>query len=199
MKRIDLRGQRFGRLVVLDAEPVYERTKLRWLCRCDCGSEKRVTAAALRRGKSTSCGCYLRSLYGTTNVSHGTTRGGARHPLYAVWVGMKDRCCNPNCGGYKNYGGRGIVVCERWRNDFAAFIADMGPRPSPKHTLDRYPDNDGNYEPGNVRWATAKEQANNRRQRRDALTMNIDGIDVPLRAAAALFGVKYATLWKRLQ
>jgi hypothetical protein len=70
----------------------------------------------------------LRSLYGTTNVSHGTTRGGARHPLYAVWVGMKDRCCNPNCGGYKNYGGRGIVVCERWRNDFAAFIADMGPR-----------------------------------------------------------------------
>lgn len=92
-----------------------------------------------------------------------------------------------------------VVVCERWRNDFAAFIADMGPRPSPKHTLDRYPDNDGNYEPGNVRWATAKEQANNRRQRRDALTMNIDGIDVPLRAAAALFGVKYATLWKRLQ
>lgn len=83
-------------------------------------------------------------------------------PEYGVWCRMIDRCYNPNIPSFSNYGGRGIIVCERWRHDFAAFLADVGPRPSPAHSIDRI-DNDGNYEPGNVRWATKHQQMRNTR------------------------------------
>lgn len=85
------------------------------------------------------------------------------HPLHQVWRGMVRRCHSPTATGYKNYGGRGISVCERWRYSFLAFVEDMPPRPSPEHSIDRHPDNDGNYEPGNVRWATKPEQSHNMR------------------------------------
>src|SRR5688572_5961440 len=97
---------------------------------------------------------------------HGHSRHGVpRTPEYHSWVSMKTRCYNPNCNRYERYGGRGIVVCERWRTSFVNFLADLGLRPSPKHSLDRI-DSNGNYEPGNVRWATDAEQQNNRNPRR---------------------------------
>jgi hypothetical protein len=100
----------------------------------------------------------------TMKIKHGFTRVGKHAPEYAVWRSMKDRCFNANRSNYKRYGGRGITVCDRWMgyNGFINFISDMGRRPSPKHSLDRYPNNDGNYEPGNCRWATMKDQSNNR-------------------------------------
>ena len=110
------------------------------------------------------------------SAESGTAKGPERHgltacgrsngtPEYAVWKMLKQRCLNPRARKYPDYGARGITVCERWRDSFVAFLADVGPRPGPGYSIDRFPDNDGNYEPGNVRWATAKEQAANRRPR----------------------------------
>lgn len=101
----------------------------------------------------------------TTNVSHGHTQSG-RSPEYACWLDIKRRCLNKKFKHFRYYGGRGIQICERWRNDFGAFLADVGERPTPRHTIDRFPNNNGNYEPGNVRWATRKEQVANRRSTR---------------------------------
>lgn len=95
-------------------------------------------------------------------TTHGHTANRKATPEYTAWLAMIDRCTNPKCVGFKRYGGRGITICERWRRDFAAFFADVGPRPAPKHSLDRK-DNNGNYEPGNVRWATRTEQNRNKR------------------------------------
>jgi hypothetical protein len=104
-----------------------------------------------------------RNRNGRNLLTHGLTRRGAVHPLYILWRGMIDRCYNPKAKNWPNYGGRGITVCARWRYDFAAFVADMGDRPSKRHTLDRFHDPAGPYEPGNCRWATWKEQTSTRR------------------------------------
>lgn len=95
-------------------------------------------------------------------TKHGNCTRAKKSPEYQSWASMLGRCCNPNRSHYHRYGGRGITVCERWQHSFQAFLEDVGPRPTPKHTLDRFPDNNGNYEPGNVRWATRKQQSRNR-------------------------------------
>lgn len=145
-------GERFGRLVVID--PSDRRAVL---CLCDCGAEARVPIKRLFNGQNKSCGCLRRE---GTSRTHGLTD----HPLYPTWQGMWARCTKPTATGYRDYGGRGITVCEPWR-DPAVFIAyietSIGPRPEGL-TLDRI-DNDGNYEPGNLRWSTFEEQARNRR------------------------------------
>lgn len=113
----------------------------------------------------------------TTNVSHGHSFRGKITPEFRCWQDIKARCLKPDHKFFEYYGGRGITICDAWKEDFAAFLAFVGPRPSPKHTIDRYPDNDGNYEPGNVRWATRKEQIDNRRSTRFVL---VNGQKLPL-------------------
>lgn len=159
LKAIDRTGARFGRLLVLSRAP-NRNSRTRWCCRCDCGVTCEVNTVELTAGKTNSCGCLREEL----RASHGHTKRGRRSPTYNSWSTMTQRCTNPDATGYALYGGRGIKVCDRWRK-FEDFLADMGERPRNK-TLDRYPDNDGDYEPGNCRWATGSEQGLNRRMLR---------------------------------
>lgn len=136
-----------------------------WLYRCRCGVEKNMLARGVLTGHARSCGCYetQRQAARTIKGKYADSTKKRLTPEYKSWEGMIGRCTNVKVKNYGNYGGRGITVCARWRSDFAAFLADVGQRPTVEHSLDRFPNNDGNYEPGNVRWATVTEQARNRR------------------------------------
>lgn len=148
--RIDLSGRRFGRLVALTYV-----NGASWICRCDCGSTVEVVGKSLREGDTKSCGCIIRDRGKAFNEM-------IRHPEYGTWIRMKHRCHSSSDVAYADYGGRGIKVCDSWRESFYAFLADVGPRPSSLHTLGRI-NNDGNYQPGNVRWETFAEQSRNKR------------------------------------
>lgn len=155
----NIAGKQFGKWRVLDHVRRYGRCKLMWHCRCDCGVERWVNAQNLHSGKTTSCGCQMSSI----SRSRFTTHGSSKTAEYKIWMAMKMRCYNQNSKAWINYGQRGIIVCERWRNSFPNFIADIGLRPSPHYSLERINVN-GNYEPSNCKWATSKEQRNNQRR-----------------------------------
>jgi hypothetical protein len=160
---IPMEGKRFGAVTVLDRDENDKRGHPRWRCRCDCGTVFTTWGASLRKGHTASCGCRWTPKPGTPGVlQHGQARDRTR--LYRIWAGMWARCKYPGATGYKYYGGRGITVCERWR-DFATFAADMGEPPTDKHTLDRR-DGNGNYDPDNCRWATRGQQQKNLRPRK---------------------------------
>jgi hypothetical protein len=158
-------GTVFGRLTVIgEAELACDRSG-RSIVQCECGTEKTVRNAKLRSGWTVSCACLSRE------KSAERCKGRSTHKLsksneHAAWASMKSRCTNINVPEYNNYGGRGIQVCDRWLNSFEAFLEDMGPRPTSQHSIDRFPNNDGNYEPSNCRWATRQEQDNNKRTNR---------------------------------
>ncbi len=162
----DLTGHVIGRWTVLKYLGTDKHGHARWDCQCLCGTRRAVLSSSLVRRISLSCGCRNREV--ATALS--TTHGKSETPEHQIWCHMRSRCHIPTDTGYHNYGGRGITVCDEWRESFAAFFEDMGERPSSEHSIDRI-DNDGNYEPGNCRWATTKEQARNTRRSR-MLTLN---------------------------
>ena len=154
-------GMQFDRLTVIGDGGHTASGAKRWLCLCRCGGEATVRSDNLNQGNATSCGCAFLELRKTEHLRHGDAiRPEAAE--YICWQNMLRRCDNPKHESYKDYGGRGIRVCERWVRSYEDFLADMGRKPSRAHSIDRV-DNDGNYEPGNCRWATRQEQRANQR------------------------------------
>jgi hypothetical protein len=166
MRRVDLAGNVFGRLTVVS----YDGTtngRVMWRCKCECGNQSSVATSNLRETAEKpvrSCGCLRRekgAMTGRSNRKHGDAV--KKTTEYIAWRKIKERCYNPAHVSWKYYGMVGITMCDRWRNSFENFLSDVGRKPSPKHSIDRWPDPYGNYEPGNVRWATWVEQRHNRR------------------------------------
>ena len=183
---VSVLGKTFNHLTVQQYDPPHLTSYVR--CLCVCGLVKTYRTWHVTHGKIRSCGCKV-----NRKTSHGESKSG-RTPEYDAWRSMLQRCRNTNSQSYSEYGGRGIKVCERWYS-FENFLADMGRRPSSKHSLDRYPNNDGNYEPGNCRWATKKEQGANRR---DTNLVTIDGVTRCFKDWASIYGIHYNTAHRRL-
>jgi len=194
--RQNLTGSRFSRLTVLGDCGRTTKNETIWRCLCDCGTQRDVRGSHLKSKNVQSCGCLARELT-SIRMKFGaplaTTHGGRHKPEYMVWRNMRVRCSSPNDAAYPRYGGRGISVAAEW-DDFAVFFRDMGPRPSPTHTLDRI-DNDGPYCAANCRWATKRQQAENRRT---TINTVVDGEMMCLKALARKNGLPYRQVHMRV-
>ena len=192
MKLIGLTGRKFGRLTVIRRLVNDKRGQTRWLCLCDCGLEKELRGSKITRGETRSCGCLIRD----THTEHGQALAGKPTPEYMIWGSIIRRTTSLKEGdpGYENYKGRGIGVCERWR-DFRNFVADMGPRPSPKHTIERVDNNEG-YSAENCRWASWVEQSRNRRSNR---LPTHKGETKCMAEWSEITGIEYGAIKSRLQ
>lgn len=191
-RKQDVTGQRFTRLVVEAEAPPNARHHRRVVCRCDCGVRKIVDLSALRVGDTQSCGCLNNERVAELTYRHGMTTG-KPSPEYQSWGNMIQRCTNPKSSMYRLYGARGIIVCDRWL-DAAAFLSDMGRKPTPRHTIERI-NSDGPYAPENCRWATPAEQSRNTSRTRK-LTLN--GETLCLTDWADRIGIRGDNLRRRL-
>lgn len=197
--RIDYVGRRFGRLIVTSEA---ERRKIsgslrrQWHCKCDCGNTLIVSHASLQSGNTKSCGCYRDHVKQTRCLTHGHARkkSGTKSHTYSIWCQMIRRCHREDDQKYYMYGARGISVCERWRENFEIFLADMGEKPE-EMSLDRV-DNDGGYDPANCRWATRKEQQRNMRTTR---WVEYQGRRMSLAEACELSGLNRGKVQGRLK
>jgi hypothetical protein len=181
---IDLTGRTdFGRWTVLSEAVGHNPKHVYWLCQCECGTQKIVRGSALTSGRSGGCKPCGKRQHGKCDT-----------PEYINWKQMRNRCLNPANGSFPEYGGRGVRVCEQW-DSFAAFLADMGPRPSPTHSIDRFPNRDGNYEPSNCRWATPREQSQNRSS---VHLITHNGVTQCIAEWSRQTGIPYGTLYGRL-
>lgn len=187
-KLIDLVGQRFGRLVVLQRAEA-GRGSVTWRCRCDCGTDAEITTAGLRHWNTSSCGCLQRERASEARRTHGQSKS----PTYRAWKAMRARCFSPSNKDYAQYGGRGITVCENWRDNFSQFLADMGEQP-PGMTVERK-DPNGPYSPDNCLWATRLQQARNRRSSR---LVEVNGRRMCLSEACQRFGQPRTRIRDRL-
>lgn len=185
--KIPMIGKTFGRLTVIEPAGTRHKSFL-YSCLCTCGTVVIQLVGALRNGHVRSCGCLQRESAAKTSRERRNPRGRGT-PEYKAWQGMKERCHNTNDANYKNYGARGITVWDGWRNDFSAFLADVGTRPGPDCSLDRI-DNEQGYKPGNCRWATRAQQTRNTRQN---AWVDFQGKRMVLFDACQASGVKYTT------
>ncbi len=188
----DLTGQTFGRLLVVGFGGLKDLRAV-WECQCSCGRLVTMRSSTLRKGHAVSCGCYSAEQTRERATKHGHTTRGEMSSEYTSWHSMKQRCNDQNKDNYERYGGRGIRICEQWES-FEIFLQDMGHKPTTSHTIERI-NNDGNYEPGNCRWALKKEQSRNRRNNRH---LTIDGVTRVLSEWAELSGVNPITISGRI-
>jgi len=209
MRLIDITGKTFGRLTVISKQPPRKGSGSDWLCRCSCGVTFVALGSNINHGKTKSCGCLAKehaSAMGSNPAyvakriakitKHGQKRKNAMTVEYKTWLAIKRRCYDTKCKDYPNWGGRGIKVCDRWNDSFVAFFADMGTRPSDKHSIDRI-DPNGDYSPENCRWATLIEQG--AENRRNLTAIAIDGVTYPsIAAACRAFGVGLTTAHMRI-
>lgn len=184
----DLTGQRFGRLIAVSFSGIHASGYAEWSCLCDCGQIAIAISSNLIRGVTSSCGCYQLELARASLTTH----GGSHTREYRSWAGAKERCLNPNAKAYKNYGGRGITMCDEWRDSFPQFLEDMGLCPKGL-SLDRE-NNELGYSRDNCRWTDRATQTRNRRY---SVLVTHDGLTMTLKEWSARTGIPYRRLWKR--
>lgn len=188
-KFVNIAGQRFSRLTVISYVG-----QGKWNCICSCGKTKLCSKSHLTTSYVKSCGCLKSETTANKNYKHGCAVRGSKTTEYHSWEALKQRCLNLNNPDYYNYGGRGIIICDRWLESFENFLTDMGLKPSPKHSIDRI-DSNGDYEPNNCKWSTALEQGRNTRRNR---IIEYNGIKMTVSEAAIIYGLKYNLLSDRL-
>lgn len=186
---VNLIGNRYGRLLIKDYAGKNSQKKTQWLCICDCGVEKIISSADIKAEKIVSCGCHKNESASKRFSTHKLCKSSE----YSSWAAMINRCTNKKLRDYKNYGGRGIVVCDRWRDSFEDFLLDMGNKPSQKHSIDRI-DVNGNYQKSNCRWADDFQQARNARSN---IVIEFNNKKMVLSEAAEIYGINYGTLISR--
>ena len=187
-------GERVGRLTIIDKGDTVGSVRF-FLCRCDCGTLKQIDAYRLYHKEVESCGCLRSEMVTQRNTKHDHAHRSGFSPERLSWAAMKARCTNPKYKGYKNYGGRGITVCDRWFNSFESFLEDMGHKPTKSHQLERV-ENDGNYDPDNCIWATPREQSNNRRNN---IVIGHNGESLTLAQWSRRSGIAYGKLLYRFR
>jgi len=189
----DITNLKFGKLTATHLAYRKNRTS-HWVCKCDCGNTTIVTLCNLSSNHTKSCGCFRKEEHLKRVTKHGQNKKNKMTPEYRAWRHMKTRCYNAKAPFWRHYGGRGIIVCDRWKNSFVNFFTDMGLRPSPKHSIDRI-DNNGDYSPDNCQWSTKKEQARNARSN---VFITYKGKTQCFSAWSEELGIIKGTLWSRI-